>query len=184
MNFTELNRLLTVACAGISAAECHGFICGYMCINNHMKEEVLRFYLFTDSSDDNLARECLCSIESLAADVNAQISSLDFSLELMLPDDSNALQERGASFVQWCEGFLGGLAAAGINEFGVLSRETREIIDDLYRICQLAPDDMGNSDEEEAALTELIEYIRMGAILIHDEFHRSTDSVCKTDILH
>ncbi|MGH8120577.1 MAG: UPF0149 family protein, partial [Gammaproteobacteria bacterium] len=112
MNFDELNQLLSDAGCGTRAAECHGFLCGYFCSNGDPGEEVVRNCLLGDIEGD-LQVVCLERIKALAATVHEQITSQDFALELLLPDDSRPLHERGASFIQWCEGFLSGLGAAG-----------------------------------------------------------------------
>ena len=184
MNYDELNQILSDASCATRAAECHGFLCGYLCISDDMAEEVFRSCLLGDV-DEAVSVSCLDSIKSLATDVCAQIASTDFTLELLLPGDDKSLRERGASFIEWCEGFLSGLGAAGVVRFYTLSEECRELLDDLYKICRLDPDDMNESgEEEEIALTELIEYVRLGAILMHEEFRRSEETVVPQPVFH
>ena len=185
MNFDELNRILSDARCNTRAAECHGFLCGYLCISNDMTDEVFRSCLQADIFDEAISVPCLDSIKALATDVYTQISSTDFTLQLLLPGDDRPLQERGESFIQWCEGFLSGLGAAGVVRFYSLSEECRELLDDLYKICRLDPDDMSESGEaEETALTELIEYVRLGAILMHEEFRRTEETAVYQSVLH
>ena len=185
MNFDELSRILSDARCATRAAECHGFLCGYICISNDITEEAFRSCLLADVFDEEVSVPCLDSIKALATDVYVQISSTDFTLQLLLPGDDRPLQERGASFIQWCEGFLSGLGAAGVVRFYTLSEECRELLDDLYKICRLDPDDMSESgEEEETALTELIEYVRIGTILMHEEFRRSEETAVYQPVLH
>jgi len=184
MNFDELTRILSDARCATRAAECHGFLCGYLCISDDMADEVFRSCLLGDA-DEAAVMSCLDSIRTLAAEVCSQISSSDLTLELLLPGDDRSLRERGESFIEWCEGFLSGLGAAGVVRFYSLSEECRELLDDLYKICRLDPDDMNESgEEEEVALTELIEYVRMGAILMHEEFRRSEETAVLQPVLH
>lgn len=184
MNFNELNQLLSEAGSGTRAAECHGFLCGYFCSNGDPEEEVVRNCLLADIEGD-LLLVCLERIRTLAADVHDQITSPDFALKLLLPDDTRPLSERGASFIQWCEGFLSGLGAAGALKFFSLSSEGQELLDDLYKICRLDPQGMHDSaPDEEYSLMELIEYVRMGAILIYEEFHRSEDLTISQPVFH
>ena len=185
MNFDELNRILSDARCATSAAECHGFLCGYLCISNDMTEEVFRYCLLADVYDEEMSVPCLDSVKALAVDVHAQISSADYTLKLLLPGDDRPLPERGASFIQWCEGFLSGLGAGGVVKFYTLSEECRELLDDLYKICRLDPDEMSESGEkEEIALTELIEYVRIGAILMHEEFNQSDEMTVCQPVFH
>ena len=185
LNFEDLNKLLIDARAGSRAAECHGFLCGYLCITNNVEEEMFSKFLLADSIDDVTFDECCAQIAKLAADINTQISSSDFELQLLLPDDDRPLTERSIALMQWCQGFLSGLGVAGIVDTGSISAESRELIDDLYKICRLDADEInGSGEEEESALIELIEYVRMGAIMIHEEFHSLPLAASRPEVLH
>ena len=185
MNFNELNNLLIDAKAGSHAAECHGFLCGYLCLVKEVKADTFRRYLFAEMADPEMLNECSKKVGELATEVMAAISAQNFTLELFLPDDNCPLNERGAALVRWCEGFLSGLGIAGLLEFDLLSDEGREVIQDLYKICRLDVDDLAEEGEdEESAFMELTEYVRMGAILLHEEFQHTGTSGDNDRILH
>ena len=102
-----------------------------------------------------------------------------------MPDDNSSLPERSAALIEWCEGFLSGLGIAGVTDFERLSFECRELIHDLYKICRLDVGDMEDTGEdEEAAFVELIEYVRMGTMMLHDEMHNSSVSGIRPEVLH
>ncbi len=173
MNFRDLDNLLIDGRAGSRAAECHGFLCGYLCVSDRIQGNVLRHFLLADRNEDDLQEECYSRLLELAEDVGEKISADDYGLELLLPDDTIPLHERGAALVQWCEGFLSGLGVAGLTDFDLLTHECRELIQDFFKICRLDAADMqGHGETDEAAFMELTEYVRMGAILLHDEMHR------------
>lgn len=187
MKFEELERLLTDARAGSRAAECHGFLCGYLCVSDNIEKELFDKYLLSapSGSDRDRTVECVDQIAGLADDVNEQISSGSFDLQLLLPDDQSPLVERSVALTEWCQGFLSGLGIGGIVDFDTISAESRELIDDLYKICNLDVESSADAGEEgEFALTELIEYVRMGAIFIHQEFHNSPSVMDKPEVLH
>jgi hypothetical protein len=185
MNYKELDNLLIDAGTGSRAAECHGFLCGYLCVNDSVQEDMFRKYLLSDMSDQQMCAECCKQITELAVEVCLKIASEDFTLELLLPDESSPLSERSAALIEWCEGFLSGLGIAGVTDFDLLSFECRELIQDLYKICRLDADEInGCGEEEEAAFTELIEYVRMGAILLHVEMHKSAFGTNRLGVLH
>lgn len=185
MNYKELDNLLVDAGAGSRAAECHGFLCGYLCVNDSAQEDMFREYLLADMADQQMCAECCKQIAELAAEVSRKIMSVDFTLELLLPDDSSPLSERSAALIGWCEGFLSGLGIAGITDFDLLSFECRELIQDLYKICRLDADEIDEcGNEEEAAFLELIEYVRMGAMLLHVEMHKTVYETIRPEILH
>ena len=185
MNFRELDNLLIDARAGSRAAECHGFLCGYFCVNRQPQEDTFKKYLLADTMDEDMFARCYKKIVELAEEVNNRISADDYSLQLMLPDDNSSIGERGAALIQWCEGFLSGLGIGGLTGLDLLSIESREVIEDLYKICRLDVDDMGDEgEEEESAFTELTEYVRMGAILLHEEFHKPPAAFGQPEVLH
>lgn len=123
--------------------------------------------------DPEMLTECNRKLYALASDVNAAIRGHDFTLALFLPDDSCPLAERSAALVQWCEGFLNGLGIAGLPEFDLLSDEGREVIQDIYKICRIDVENIAETGEdEENAFMELVEYVRMGAMLLYEEFQQ------------
>jgi len=170
IEFEELDRLLVAARAGSRAAECHGFLCGYICTGSQPGEEFFRKFLLAEAENDPIAGACCRRIAELASAIRAQIRSPDLQLQLLLPDDDRPLMDRGIALTEWCQGFLSGLGMAGILDDGTITGESGEVIEDLYQICRLDTDAMvGTGEEAEAAFFELTEYVRMGVILIHDE---------------
>jgi len=185
MNYKELDNLLIEAGTGSRAAECHGFLCGYLCVNDSMQEKMIRKYLLADMDDQLMFAECCKYINELAAEVCQEIASVDFTLELLLPDETSPLSERSTALIEWCEGFLSGLGIAGVTDFDLLSFECRELVHDLYKICRLDADDINDcGEEEEAAFTELIEYVRMGAMLLYVEMHKPAFGTNRPEVLH
>lgn len=176
MNFNELNHLLGQSASGNGASECHGFLCGYLCVRDHLEESVLRECLMAETEESEMSSQCVGKLMHFAGTINQDIASEDFSLRLMLPPDSAPLNERSNALIQWCSGFLSGLGVAGITDFELLSPQCRELIQDLYKICRLDLDNIAeDSESDESALTELIEYVRMGAIMVHDELRSHTE---------
>lgn len=98
----------------------------------------------------------------------AQLDNPDLEFSLLLPDDDEPLLARSVALGEWCEGFLYGLSLGGVKDFSMFSEETREFAEDLVDISRLEqePDD---SEENESALFDIIEYVRMGVIMLHDE---------------
>ena len=92
----------------------------------------------------------------------------------MLPDDDEPLEERVEALGIWCQGFVYGLAAGGIQEGADLPEDSDEIIKDILEISRAgyAIDDDAvvdiNEDDEEAFM-EVCEYVRMGVLLVYEE---------------
>jgi hypothetical protein len=98
-----------------------------------------------------------------------------------LPDDDEPLEERTIALGQWCMGFLAGLASGG--QFNALSEEASEAIEDLQQIAraELTAAEGGAEDNEddEQALAEIIEYVRVVALMMREDFRgpRSNDAI-------
>jgi uncharacterized protein YgfB (UPF0149 family) len=96
-----------------------------------------------------------------------QLDARDFALDLLVADDDASLAERSGSLFDWCRGFLGGFGlAAGANP--PLSEEGREALADLAKLAAASPQDEGDEDDE-AALVEIEEFIRVAALLLHGD---------------
>lgn len=96
-----------------------------------------------------------------------QLDARNFALDLLIADDDAGLAERSGSLFDWCRGFLGGFGlAAGANP--PLSEEGGEALADLAKLAAAAPQDEGD-EEDEAALVEIGEFVRVAALLLHGD---------------
>ena len=77
------------------------------------------------------------------------------------------LYERSGALFDWCRGFVGafGLAAGSAPP---LSEEGQEALADLVRLAGAAPEE-GGDEEDEDALAEIEEYVRVAALLLHGD---------------
>ena len=106
-------------------------------------------------------------------------------MQLLLPDEDTPLESRCESLVEWCESFLSGLGLGGLTGMDRLTKESIEIIEDIQKICRLDPENFSaNSNEEERAFMELTEYVRMGAMLLHEEIQQAGHNEDNPEILH
>jgi uncharacterized protein YgfB (UPF0149 family) len=86
-----------------------------------------------------------------------------------LPDDDAPLVERAMALSQWCQGFLYGFGIGGAVPRDRLSGEVEEVLRDLTHIGQASVETGADAEEEEQAYAEIVEYVRAGVQLIHDE---------------
>lgn len=106
-------------------------------------------------------------LQALRDHAVAQLDGRDFALDLLVADDDASLAERSGSLFDWCRGFLGGFGlAAGANP--PLSEEGGEALADLAKLAAATPQDDGD-EEDEAALVEIEEFIRVAALLLHGD---------------
>ncbi|MFB3100668.1 MAG: UPF0149 family protein [Gammaproteobacteria bacterium] len=188
-NYEQLNEMLIASGAGFHASECHGFLCALVCGNGQAQEQKIREYFLLGSDEIVNADECFSHLKALAEDIEVKMYSSDLDLVLLLADEDDALAERGRSLAEWCHGFMSGMGLSGVKDEQIPS-ESQELIGDFYKIANLDADnenDKDDSDQEnDFALMELIEYVRMGTIYIFEDLQGNVDNPenCQPRVLH
>ena len=146
------------------AAELHGALCGWLAGGGAAGDDWLARVLVDDALPAAVEAGALDRMRRASV---AQLEDRDFSFELLLPGENAGLAERSGALFDWCRGFLGafGLAAG---QDPPLSDEGREALADLARLAAARPQDDGD-EEDEAALAEIEEFVRVAALLLHGD---------------
>ena len=182
LDYRELSELLSRADAEAGAAECHGFLCGQICGAEWLDEELWMEFIDVQARDNAVAEECLAELRVLAAEIRDQIASLEFEFQLLLPDDDSPLTQRVDELGNWCHGFLSGIGVADVEERPALTADGREVLQDLGMIGRVGAE--GPDDEDEGALVQVVEYVRMGVIMLFEELRADTGSWSVTEARH
>lgn len=159
-----------------SPAELHGQLSGLLCSLPELGyaqwlEMCLPEVIAASRSGDALAAETDTLLQQLFLDTEAGIRDRELGFRLFLPDDSDALQQRLDELSDWCGGFLLGLAMGGIKEYKGLPGDIPELMADIVEISRAGDFELENEQEDENAYMELIEYVRMGVMLVRMELH-------------
>ena len=122
-----------------------------------------------NSPHDEL-RQLRIAVQRQPADFIAWVMLADAELgfEPLLPADDRPLAERAEAMVDWCRGFLGGFGLAGAAAHAQLSEEAQEVLRDLGTVAA-SSFDFGDEDEDEDALVEVQEFVRVAAMLLYAE---------------
>lgn len=168
LDFIELTELLSRVQARANASECHGFLCGQVCVSGVPDEELWQEFLDAQSGDDDLVYESYAYIHTLIREITNYLNSPDLNFELLLPGEDMPLEYRVNALADWCHGFLNGFGLGTGLRGETFSEDCREVLTDYTRICQVGLDEE-TDEEDEWALEDLIEYVRMGAIMIFEE---------------
>jgi len=120
-------------------------------------------------------------LDSVYLQTQAALSDLKMSFEPMVPPDDEPLQARVQALGLWCQGFLFGFSTARPGSHDGLSPQVREVLDDLQRLAQVEIPGGEGDEGDEAALMEIVEYVRVAAQLVHDELRlKSPDPANQT----
>jgi uncharacterized protein len=144
-------------------------LCGLICGGDADPESTWLSQLRPESEAGDLASEEVReALSELARRTLEEICDSEFGLVLFLPDDTRPLAERATALYDWVRGFLyawGTLDLSGAEP----SAEIREVLLDFTDVTRMDLDKLDDDEENEEALTEVSEFIRMAAMLIHQE---------------
>ena len=159
----------------VTAGEVHGMICGLLCANASAKSTQWEKHLWPQRDhSDLLALEASDVFRTLHEATRQQLNDPTCDFQLLLPDDEEHIDLRVQALGDWCQGFLVGLSLGGVKDFSPLPVDAREIAEDLVEIARAGSSyHLEGSEEDEAAYAELMEYLRVGVMLINEELHPS-----------
>lgn len=168
VTFAEIERVFEELSTSAAAAEAHGCLCGALCTSTDYPFER---WLGEFAADEvrPLPPAGEQPLRVLFADTVRALRGDEMEFEPLLPDDDATLERRTTALSQWCQGFLYGFSTGGPLKTQELPGSVDEILRDLTHISG-ATVDVGDAGEaEEASYAEVLEYVRVGAQLIHDE---------------
>ncbi|GFE86197.1 UPF0149 family protein [Steroidobacter agaridevorans] len=173
VTFAEVARVLEGLGSSVPAAEAHGCLVGALCTSPDypMERWLEEIIPDADQRDDEQSQQPL---RLLYADTLNALRGEDMEFEALLPDDDISLATRAGGLSQWCQGFLYGFGTGQVGTRAVKQEElpgnVNEILNDLTHIgrASVELDGDGNESEEEA-YAEVVEYVRVGVQLIHNE---------------
>jgi uncharacterized protein YgfB (UPF0149 family) len=179
VTFPEITRVLEGLSSSVAAAESHGCLCGALCtaadypVERWLEEivpEADQSDNEGDEGDDSIGDDqSQAALRLLYSDTLQALRGDEMDLELLLPDDNIALGLRATALSQWCQGFLYGFGAARHVNAEELPTDVDEILRDMTHIGRATVEVGEGSEEEEEAYAEVVEYVRVGVQLIHDE---------------
>ena len=155
------------------ASQTHGLLAGRLAIAGADSGfNWLSQVLEGTNPGDALQLECEAMLGALFETTYRQLSERLSVFTPLLPDESDSTASRAAALAHWCEGFLHGLVTG---EHGDELRERlkaeplADIIRDLLQLTRAAVDEDCDEESDEAAYTELVEYVRVAAQLAYEE---------------
>lgn len=169
-DFLELEQALGRAEAAAGAAEVHGLLCGLLCAAGRLDEKTWQAHVFPEDDRSSVAyQQGFVAVQNLAAWTRSAINDPVLGMDLLLPSESDPLPDRTAALAEWCQGYLLGLAAGGVSQETLLSEDVSELIEDFTQIANVGFDLDDTDEEDEIAFSDVVEYVRVGVLLINEE---------------
>lgn len=169
----QVSALLAPLKLPVSVSELHGALTGYLSGGGSAGPGA---WLGAVQLEADAAPEQQAALRQLYRECRERLDDPELAFEPLLPDDAAALTVRGEALVDWCHGFVSGFGLAGAGaDAAPLSGEAKEILADFSHIAgtEIEYDD---AEQDENSLAEVVEFVRVGVLLIAAEFARAAPS--------
>lgn len=167
--FTQIEATLALADLELSVSEVHGTIVG--AITNHMKSgvtpDLLKLIEPEANADDGRFSQLNELLYDLYRENSETLLASQAGLTPLLPSDDENLALRVDGLATWCKGYLLGLLYNNAFSIDQIPESGAEIARDMMEIAE-ASAGVDDEQEEDWALSELEEYIKVGAQLIFE----------------
>ena len=151
-------------------SECHGVACGLLSRKPDSTFDAFISLLKTlEILIEAPAPAFSGTLEDLFTSSSEQLADDNMGLTLWLPEDNEVLEERTMALSQWCNGFLAGLGGGGKQALTAMSEDANDALNDLLQISKAEVLDTEESEEDENAYAEIVEYIRIVVYMIRED---------------
>ena len=170
LRYSEMNAALQRIGHEQEAAGCHGSMCGVLVVKANTAFAVWLKEVMGDLDSADIltveTKRLLCQAFEV---VREQLLDPGLGFRLLLPDDNAAFAQRVQAVAQWCHGFMFGMALSGVDLDVEFSQDSQEILTDVAEIARVGVS-RTHDEIDESALFEIIEYLRIGVLVILEEF--------------
>jgi yecA family protein len=154
-----------------SAAELHGLIAGMLSAGVPADSATILPVLYDFLNDGQaLNTQLKAAIEQLIAETATQLADEDYSMQLLVPGDDDAMAERLEALVEWAQAFLVGFAIQQ-TDLSLVSADVRDAIEQLSEITRIdiyTEDDSSETENEESYYL-VLEHVRLMVLTCFNE---------------
>lgn len=169
VTFPEIVKAMQSVGSTVPVAEGHGCLCGALCISQDYSLDLWLEELVPLEEGAAVPDDVVQAMKLLYADTVRALRGEEMQFQPFLPDDDVNLEQRTAALSQWCQGFLYGLGSVRRIDAANMPRSIDEILVDFTNIGRAEVEPGIESEEDEEAYVEVVEYVRAATQLIHDE---------------
>lgn len=174
IDIEQVQKNLTTLGSEASPSEAHGTLCGLLCGRADLEPREWLALTTTGTEaieqGDILAAEAAEWLSELFFQTVAALSDNNLNFYPLLPEDESETVQL-AAIAQWAQGFLMGLSLAGIEKFTDYPEEVAEFVEAMTSVSSADDYDLAGDDSDEEAITELVEFIRIGVLLVNEEMN-------------
>ena len=165
-NYQQVQRVLSESNALIEAAEAHGTLAGALCAASAYG---LEDWLAEILPGGSASATGVPLLREVYEHTSGALTGTQMQFDLLIPDDSQPLARRTEALTLWCNGFVYGLGSGGATDPLQLPGDAGEIVCDLNEIMRAGVDEREGLEANEAALAELVEFVRVGVQVVFED---------------
>ncbi|MBQ4811753.1 hypothetical protein A7985_13425 [Pseudoalteromonas luteoviolacea] len=167
----------------VAPSEVHGTISGILaCGLNIDEKEYLGLLSDVFNDGQGFGVELKVFLAELYKLVVEHFNDPEYTFEVYLPQEEEALIDRANALVAWVSGFLLGFGLKQ-KDYGKLSADVKEVISDFSEITKLDTH-FDDTEEDKQAFHEVVEYIRVSALLCFAEMGREQGDASTSKTVH
>ena len=155
------------------ASQTHGLLSGRLAIaGSDSGFDWLSQVLEGTEREDTIRDECESMLGQLFEVTYRQLTERQSGFEPLLPSEDDGTAVCATALAHWCEGFLHGLVAAHNGDElkkRLAADPLADIIRDMLQITRASADEDDDTESDDSAYTELVEYVRVAAQLVYEE---------------
>lgn len=172
LSYQTLTATLERLDVPLPLSETHGLCCGLLC---SMPSSAAKTRWFTELLDaasvspEAVAEHAgeLKQLDDWFSETISALNDSDLEFSPAMPEDSAPAAVRIRALGDFCGGFTYGIGIAlGQRSHKPLPEDCREIVSDFQEIEAV---EISDADADEATFTELLEYVRVGVLLMLEE---------------
>src|SRR5258707_15378706 len=165
-NYDQVKRLLSESRAVTEPAEAHGTLAGALCATGAYR---LEDWLAEILPEGTAPGDAAAQLREVYDETHAALTGTQMQFSLLMPDDEEPIELRTEALTLWCNGFVYGLGTSGAPDPEQLPGDAGEIVRDLAQIMRAGVDEREGLEANEAALAELVEFVRVGVQVVFEE---------------
>lgn len=166
-DYDRLQATLDLAGAELRASEMHGMVCGELCRAARLGwDPGFSSLLGLPDTASGAGRAVLETADALIEESRQALDG-GIGFALLLPDGDDPIEERTEALADWARGFSVALLRGDDLTLNELPDNSAEVVKDVVKISEAQPG--VQTEEDERALTEIEEYMRVGIQLVYEE---------------
>ena len=170
LTYGELQIALDNAECLITAAELQGLLVGFYAGGlsvdaESWQKQLIPLLVLSDDKVANIDAE----LKRLNRDLVSMLTAQIFGLEMMLPEEDASLMAQAEALGLWCQGFTQGFLTQRPKP-EIKDEDALDALGDVEAVAQIDLDSIEDTPEDEKALFEIIEHIKVATQMLHSIF--------------